>query len=126
MPSGGPLVLLVLVVLRQLLRRSWARSAATRRPAIGPNTPGHGDLAYHVAVRGVLYGLLIWPGLVAAVTAMCVVSYLKFALMTTHLGAWYANDAIAGILATLALATWGAYASLGGPSLFGDSPREAV
>jgi hypothetical protein len=45
--------------------------------------------------------------------------------MTTHLGAWYATSAVSGILATLALAVWGFYASLGGRPLFGDPGREA-
>jgi len=46
--------------------------------------------------------------------------------MTTHLGAWYANEAIAGILATLAVAAWGFYASLGGRSLFRGPRPEGV
>ena len=56
--------------------------------------------------------------------AATVGNFLGPSLMTTHLGAWYADSAIAGILATLALAAWGFYASLGGQSLFGE-PRFA-
>jgi len=120
-------VLLVLVLLRQLLRRAWAALAVTLALLVAPPYLGSPeDLLYHLVVRGVLYGLLVWPGLVAAVTAMSVRYYVGPSLMTTHLGAWYANEAIAGILATLAVAAWGFYASLGGRPLFGDPRREAV
>lgn len=44
----------------------------------------------------------------------------------THLGEWYATSAVSGILATLALATWGFHASLGSRPFFGDPDREAA
>ena len=122
-------ILLVLVFLRQLLGRTWAALAVTLTlfiALLSLGSPSPMDLLYHLAVRGALWGVLIRLGLVAGVTALSVRYYLGPALMTTHLGAWYANEAIAGILATLAVAAWGFYASLGGRSLFGDPRPEGV
>jgi serine/threonine-protein kinase len=120
-------ILLVLVLLRQLLRQTWAALALTLVMFVGLQHLGSPpDLVSHLLIRGVLWGILVWRGLVSGVAAMSVRGFLGVSLMTTHLGAWYANEAITGILATLALAAWGFYASLGGRPLFGDPNREAV
>ena len=79
-----------------------------------------------VLQTAIVLGLLIRPGLLAAVVAVSVSGFLADTLMTTHLGAWYATSAVSGMLATLALAAWGFYASLGGQSLLGDPRRETV
>jgi len=124
--TEGLLVLLVIVLLCRLLRRPWASWAATLALFAIPNALANpAGLPSFLLVRGVLWGLLIRPGLLAGVVAMSVRHFLGVALMTAHLGAWYANQAIAGIIATLALALWGFYASLGGQSVFGD-PRAAA
>jgi serine/threonine-protein kinase len=120
-------MLLVLVLLSQLLRRTWAAVAVSLAIFIAPVYLGSpAELVRHLLVRGITWGLLVRPGLVAGVTALSVRSFLGVQLMTTHLGAWYASEAVTGIVAALALAAWGFYASLGGQSVFGDAQREAA
>jgi serine/threonine-protein kinase len=120
-------LLLLLALFRQVLRRSWAALAAALMLLIVPFHLGSlADLVSHILIRGLLWGLLIRPGLLAAVVAMSVRSFLGVSLMTTHLGAWYADQAISGIVATLALAAWGFKGTLGGRPLFGESGREAA
>jgi fumarate reductase subunit D len=58
-----------------------------------------------------LLGVLIRLGLLSAATALTVHHLLAHTFMTTQLTAWYADSAVAGILATLALAAWGFYAA---------------
>jgi len=65
----------------------------------------------------VLLGVLIRLGLLAAAAALTVHHLLAHTFMTTHLTAWYADSAVAGILATVALAAWGFYAAIGARSL---------
>jgi serine/threonine-protein kinase len=120
-------LLLLLTLFRQALRRSWAALAAALALLIVPQYLGSPtELVSPLLIRGLLWGLLIRPGLLAGVVAMSVRHLLGLALMTTHLGAWYADQAILGIAVTLALATWGFKAALAGRPLFGDLGREAV
>ena len=120
-------VLLVLALFRRLLRKTWIALAVTLALLI---VPGHfgslADLVSRLLVWGLLWGLLIRPGLLAGVVAKSVRTLLGLTLMTTHLGAWYADQAIFGIVATLALAAWGFKGALGGRPLFGDPGREAA
>jgi serine/threonine-protein kinase len=123
----GLFVLLVLTIFRHLLRRNWAALVATLALPIVPQHLGSLEsLAYHLLVRGLSYWLIIRAGLLTGVVAMCVTRFLGQALMTTHLSAWYAEDAVIRILATLALTAWGFYASLGGRPIFGEPRREAA
>jgi serine/threonine-protein kinase len=123
----GLFVLLVLTLFRQLLGRTWAALVATLALLIVPQHLGSlPSLAYHLLVSGLSYALLVRAGLLTGVVALGVTRFLGLALMTTHLGAWYADDALSGILATLVLAAWGFYASLGGRPLFDDPDHEAA
>jgi serine/threonine-protein kinase len=115
-------ILLLLALFRRLLRSSWAAFAAVMGVFIVLQFAGSpSELAFQVVVRGVLWGLIIWPGLLAGFVAMSVRVMLGLTLMTTHLDAWYADSAIFGILVTLGLAAWGFYASLGGRPLLGQA-----
>jgi serine/threonine-protein kinase len=123
------MTLMLLALLRQVLRRTWTAVAAVLLFFLGLDSLGGFDVASAVTdglVTGIVLGLLIRPGLLAAVVALSVQGFLADTLMTTHLGEWYAVSAVSGILATLALAIWGFYASLGSESLFGDPDREAA
>jgi serine/threonine-protein kinase len=123
----GLFILLLLALLRRLLRSSAAALAAALGLVIVPQFLGSPtELLTHLVIRCVLWGLLLRPGLLAGVVAEVVRLSLGLALMTTHLDAWYADSAIAGILVTLALAAWGFYASLGGRPLLGEAREPAA
>ncbi len=116
------LILLLLALLRRLLRSSGAALAAALCLVIVPQFLGSPtELATHLLIRSILWGLIIRPGLLAGVVAEFVRFSLGLALMTTHLDAWYADSALAGILVTLALAGWGLYGALGGPRHFAEA-----
>jgi predicted Ser/Thr protein kinase len=115
-------ILLLLALLRRLLRSSWAAVAAALCLIIVPQYLGNPtDLVTHLLTRGVLWGVIIQVGLLAGIVALCVRFSLGLALMTTHLGAWYADSATAGMVVTIGLAAWGAYGVLGAQRLFRES-----
>lgn len=123
----GLMTLMLLTLLRQLLRRTWAAFAAVILVLVTMDILGGQSAtgaAFSVLGIGIGLGLLVWPGLLTAVVAWGVGNFLSDTLMTTHLGEWYAASAVSGILATLAVAVWGFYAALGGRPLFGDPGRE--
>ena len=123
----GLMTLMLLTLLRQLLRRTWAAFAAVILVLVTMDILGGQSAtgaAFSVLGIGIGLGLLVWPGLLTAVVAWGVGNSLSDTLMTTHLGEWYAASAVSGILATLAVAVWGFYAALGGRPLFGDPGRE--
>ena len=120
-------ILLLLALLRRILRWSWAALGVLLAVFIVPVYLGNPpELASQVLTRGILWVLIIRPGLLAGVVAMTVRNSLSLALMTTHLDAWYADSAVCGILVTLALAAWGFYAALGGRPLFSGGPSGAA
>jgi len=117
--------LMLLALLRQVLRKTWAAFLVTvGLIEIGLGSGGLLAAAVSLPLMGLFVGLLIRPGLLATAAAASVSNFLGASLVTTHLGAWYADSAVSGILATLALAAWGFYAALGGRPLLGDSSRE--
>jgi serine/threonine-protein kinase len=112
--------LMLLALLRQVVRKPWVAFVVgvpvlyillgeLSRPW---GWRGWGIELLSILTLGLSLGLLIRPGLLACVVALTVNNFLGSALMTTHLGAWYADSAVAGILATLALAAWAFYAAL--------------
>ena len=115
---GGWVALLLLAVLRQLLRSTWAAVLVT----LGLTGVMFGDLSTPTGVAltlpfmAIVLGVVIRLGLLSAATALTVHHLLAHTFMTTHLTAWYADSAVAGILATLALAAWGFYAAIGARS----------
>jgi len=125
----GPLFhLMVLALSRQLLRKTWAAvlvgivvSWALSGSPSDPVVAAIGALS-----AGLFFGLLIRLGLLAGVAANAVTLFLGDVLMSTHLGAWYADSAVCGILATLAVAAWGFKAALGGRPLFSSAPGGAA
>jgi serine/threonine-protein kinase len=111
----GLFVLLLFAMVRRVLRWSWVAVAVVLLVVIVPqHVHSPPDLLSQLAIRGALWGLIIRPGLLTGVVAMVVRTALGLGLMTTHLDAWYADSAVCGIFATLVLAGWGFYASLGG------------
>lgn len=121
-------VLMLLALLRQLVRKAWAAVVGTLALlliwALAP-----GNLITVVAQLvwwSVLLGLIVRPGLLAAVGAVSVYYFIGDVLITTHLGSWYADSAVAGCLATLAVSAWGFYAAIGGRSVFGTPGREVA
>jgi hypothetical protein len=120
-------ILLLLALLRRILRWSWAALGVLLALFIVPLHLGNLlELASQVLIRGILWALIIRPGLLAGVVAMTVRLSLSLALMTTHLDAWYADSAICGIVLTLALAAWGFYGALGGRPILGSPPSGAA
>jgi predicted Ser/Thr protein kinase len=124
----GPMaILLVLALFRQLLKKTWAALAVCLAlgwvlSAAGTNLVVGG---VNVVETGILLALLVRLGLLAGVAAEGVALFLGDVLMTTHLDAWYADSAVCGILATLALAAWGFKAALGGRQVFAAAPSGA-
>jgi serine/threonine-protein kinase len=125
---GSLLFLMLLALARQLLRNTALAVAV----AIAVHLPASGSLsdptaaAIEVVSMGLFAGLILRLGLLACVAANAVALFLGDVLMTTHLRAWYADSAVCGILATLAVAAWGFKAAVGGRPFFGDSRREAA
>jgi len=115
-------ILMLLALLRQALRRTWAAVLAIvvlnqlLMLSADIGTRALGSLQF-----GAFLALMARRGLLALVVALSVQRFLAGTLMTTHLDAWYAASAISGIVATLAFAAWGFYASLGGRPPFGDA-----
>ena len=66
----------------------------------------------------ILIVLLYRYGLLALITAVCVMHLWVFFPITTELRAWYAFDFVLGALLCVGLATWGFYTSLAGQQLF--------
>ncbi len=111
---GAFMALLLLAVLRQLLRSTWAAALVTLALTsilFGGSLENPSALAMSLIFPAVFLGLLIRLGLLAAATAFMVHQLLAHTYMTTHLTAWYADSAVAGILTTVALAGWGFYAA---------------
>jgi cellobiose-specific phosphotransferase system component IIC len=110
--------LLLLAVLRQLLRSTWAAVLVTLAltSAMFGDVSSPTGVALSLPFMALLLGVLIRLGLLSAATALTVHHLLAHTFMTTHLTAWYADSAVAGILATLALAAWGFYAAIGARS----------
>lgn len=107
------ILLLLLAVLRQLLRATWAAVLGTL--VIGGLLLGDftslSGVVVSLAFVALTIGILIRLGLLASAVALTVHHLLAHSFMTTHLTAWYADSAVAGILVTLALAGWGVYTS---------------
>jgi len=115
-------ILMLLALLRQALRRTWAAALAIL--VLNQLLMLSADIATRAVSFlqfGAYLGLMARRGLLALVVAISVQRFLGSTLMTTHLDAWYAASAISGIVGTLAFAAWGFYASLGGRPLFGDA-----
>ncbi len=117
--------LMVPALSRQLLRRTWAAVVVGIAVFwVLSGSPSNPAVATIGALWAGLYlGFLIRLGLLAGVAAFAVFLFLRDVLMTTHLGAWYADSAVFGILATLAVAAWGFKAALGGRQLFSHARR---
>jgi len=116
-------ILLVLALLRQTLGSTWIAAFAMLALIWLLPYAGEGPL-WRLASTSLFFGLilalLVRRGLLAVAAALSVEQFLGNTLMTTHLTEWYSASASSGILATLALAGWGFYASLGGRPIFGD------
>jgi len=112
--------LMLLVLVRQALRRPWPAFAVAvlllyfvLAGLAGPwGWRGLEDGMISLLSFALPFGILVGPGMLACVVAVAVNHLLGSSLMTTHLGAWYADSALASILTTAALAAWGAYAAL--------------
>jgi serine/threonine-protein kinase len=112
---GVLVILLGLALLRLLVRRTWLAAvlaAALIVPMMAGGLASPLGLAVGLANATLLVGALVGPGLLAAATLFTVDNLLATSVMTARLTAWYADSAAAAILVTLALAAWGAWASL--------------
>jgi serine/threonine-protein kinase len=122
----GLLILLILVLVQMLVRRTWmavALTGAVLVPLMG-SLGSAAEVVASVLFVGLFLALLIRSGLLTAVIAYGVHTALAHQLMTTHLGAWYADSAVGGILSTLLLTAWGLHAALRGRST-GRLPSKA-
>lgn len=107
--------LLMLAVVRQITRSIWPALLFT----LAFTAFMFGDLetpagaVMSLAFMALFLGVLIRLGLLAAGLALIVHSWLAHSMLTTRLSEWYADSAVAGILATAALTAWGFYAATG-------------
>jgi serine/threonine-protein kinase len=109
------LFMLVLVLLRVLLRAQWpaviaavfflAGVASGLRPALFP---------LRLVFMAMVVAVLLRWGLIAAAVAMAAHGGIAHTVMTTHLGAWYADPAIVAIVTTLGAAAYGFLTSRAG------------
>jgi len=112
--------LMLLAVSRQGLRRPWLAFAASvlllyflLGGLVRPwGWRGVLDAMTSVLSLALPLAVLAGPGMLACVVALTVNHLLGSSLMTTHLGAWYSDSALASILTTLVLAAWGGYAAV--------------
>ena len=118
------LFMLVLVLLRVLLRAQWpaviaavfflAGVASGLRPALFP---------LRLVFMAMVVAVLLRWGLIAAAVAMAAHGGIAHTVMTTHLGAWYADPAIVAIVTTLGAAACGFLTSRAGrPRRFPGPP----
>ena len=118
-------MLLLLALLRQLLGRQWLATliALALSVVLFGDVSSPGGLAVSLPFVGLVIGILSRLGLLAAAVALTVHHLLAHSFLTTHLTAWYADSAVAGLMVSLALAAWGLYATTRHPG--GGAPRGA-
>ena len=104
-------MLLLLALLRQLLGRQWVATLLTVALSVllFGDVSSPAGLAVSLPFVALVIGILTRLGLLAAAVALTIHHLLAHAFLTTHLTAWYADSAVAGLLVSLALAAWGFY-----------------
>jgi hypothetical protein len=102
---GSTAVLLIFVMFRVLLRRPWpaaiAATVVTGVLRMGAIPTTMWALAFLASVLMIV--VLLRLGLFAAMVALWVHTLLAHAVVTAHLGAWYADMTIASLAAVLSL-----------------------
>ena len=125
-------VLMVVLVLRLLLRRTWpavvicmavygGNAAYTSAPVDGWLVASLGA----VVLFPVLYLTLMGVGLLPGVTAMFVNTVMSWTVATLDLSSWYADRALFAMVFVVALLAYGAWTALGGVPILGDPLRDA-
>jgi hypothetical protein len=110
--SAGALManvfMFVLVLVRVLVRRPWAAAAITAvfLGAVGSSLRWP-LLPLRVLFMAVVVAALLRWGMVAAGVAMAMHGLLSHTVLTTHLGAWYADPALASMAIVLGIAAYG-------------------
>lgn len=121
-------MLFLLLVLRLLLRRTWAAAGAfvaifTTVVTVQSETP----LAIVVLVAayfGILVFLIVRFGLVAGIAALLTAHFLTSHPITPQFSAWYAGSGLFNLAVVAAIALYGFYTSLGGQPMFGAATLE--
>ncbi len=110
---GPTTVLLLFVLVYVLLRRPWAAAVVTMAigTALRIGAAPTSAWALELLSVAVLLGIVLRLGLLAGMVAYWVHSLLSHAVVTAHLGAWYADMTIASLVAILCVAVYGFFTS---------------
>jgi len=123
-------MLVGVVVIRLLLRRTGlAVLVGVIASTTAFSAAAAGDVGWPVAIIQSLSVTLALPvlmrfGVLAGATATFVGLVLSSAVPSLDLSAWYADRALAPVLALSAMVAWGAFAALAGKSIWGDPLKE--
>ena len=116
------LLFFLIFLLRVLTRRQWLGAGIFVLIGIAQDVPGSGNPMI-TALFSCLFSILILIallrfGFVALTTTLFVDALLLCIPITTDLSVWYAGNALAVLLAVLALAAFAFRTSLGGQKVF--------
>jgi eukaryotic-like serine/threonine-protein kinase len=116
--------IMMFLVLRLLLRRTWAALAIWLVLAVVLFNPGSGNpwpYLISVAIVFFLFWLVFFrSGLLAVVTGLSIMFLLKSLPLTYELWAWHGQTALLVLALVLGVAVWGLWTALAGRPLFRD------
>ena len=124
----GPATITVFLLLRALLRRTWAAAIGLilllSAPFILSGVRFWIDAAFILPVSAVSLLLLIRFGVLSATVATFVASVLTQFPLTTHVSAWYSGPTLLAVSTVLALGIWSFHVALAGRPLLQDEVLE--
>jgi hypothetical protein len=121
-------VIIMFLVLRVLLRKTWAAVAAVSVLLVVVFNPATGSpwsyLISFLIVLPFYWVVLFRSGLLAIMTGTSLSFLLLRLPLTFDLTAWYAEVTLLVVLVVLGVATWGFWAALAGRPIFRDEIAE--
>jgi serine/threonine-protein kinase len=126
--AEGPATIMLFLLLRALLRRTWAAGISVivllSAPYVLSGDRLWIDAACFLPVNAIALLLLIRFGVLSATVASFVTSVLTQIPLTTHVSAWYSRPTLLAVSAVLALAFWSFHLALAGRPLVKDEVLE--
>jgi hypothetical protein len=124
--TTGPGFFLMIFLLRALLRKQWLAAAAFVLLWTIAKTPQNDAAVWLVApfwivIYGIIVVILMRFGLFALVVTLFLIDWVHQTLLTTDLGAWYAQSSIVTLVVLGGMALYGFWLSLGSRQLAGRS-----
>jgi serine/threonine-protein kinase len=124
----GPAIITVFLLLRALLRRTWAAAIVLillgSAPFVLSGVQFWIDAAFILPVSAVSLLLLIRFGVLSATVASFAASVLTQFPLTTHVSAWYSGPTLLAVSTVLALGIWSFHVALAGRPLLHDGVLE--